>query len=339
MKKRSKTAIDLFSGCGGLTLGLRKAGFSVIGAVEIDDLAVETYKKNHRKTRVWHTDIKKCSPRKMRLDLKLKKGELDLLAGCPPCQGFSSMRTLNGGKDIDEPQNDLVFQMIRFVKEFRPKALMMENVPGLAKDYRIEEVNKTLIDLGYKVRYDVLDASDYSVPQRRKRMILVASQSADIPFAEPRTKKVTVRDVLSNMPQAGKSGDELHDLPENRSDKVAKLISLIPKNGGSRMDLPSALQLECHKKCGGFKDVYGRLRWDDVSNTITGGCINPSKGRFIHPQKDRTITLREAAILQSFPKNYYFSLRKGKHHAAQMIGNALPPNFIAAHAAVIAKYL
>ena len=126
---------------------------------------------------------------------------------------------------------------------------------------------------------------------------------------------------------------------KNRSDKITKLISLIPKNGGSRSDLPAKMQLECHKKCSGFKDVDGRLRWDDVANTITGGCVNPSKGRFIHPQSNRAITLREAAILQSFPKNYFFSLSKGKHHAAQMIGNALPPNFIAAHAFVIAKHL
>ena len=216
IKAPPKKAIDLLSGCGGLTLGLRKAGFAIVGAVEIDDLAVETYRRNHKKTKVWHTDINKLSPRRMRLSLDLKKGELDLLAGCPPCQGFSSMRTLNGGKEIEEIQNDLVFQMVRFAREFHPKAIMIENVPGLAKDHRIEKVDQALTDLGYHVHYDVLDALNYSVPQRRKRMILVASKKALIPFAKPRKKRVTVRDVLSNLPRAGKSGDELHDLPEKQ---------------------------------------------------------------------------------------------------------------------------
>src|SRR5690606_18933389 len=106
-----------------------------------------------------------------------------------------------------------------------------------------------------------------------------------------------------------------------------------PKNGGSRSDLPKELWLSCHlKRPGSYKDVYGRMAWSDVSPTITGGCISPSKGRFIHPEQDRAITLREAALLQTFPDNYKFSLRKGKDFAALMIGNALPPVLIHAHA-------
>jgi DNA (cytosine-5)-methyltransferase 1 len=340
MTAKKKKAIDLFSGCGGLTLGLKNAGFSVVGAVEIDSLAVETYQRNHKRTKVWHSDIQKLDPQQIRKSLKLKKGELDLLAGCPPCQGFSSMRTLNGSKKVKEPQNDLVFQMIRFVEEFRPKAVMMENVPGLAKDKRIKKVVRQLEEMGYKTHFDVLDASDYSVPQRRKRMILIAGKGKLIPFAEANKKKVTVKHALGKLPNAGESGDALHDFKENRSQKVVDLIASIPKDGGSRTDLPLSKQLECHKRCpGGFKDVYGRMKWDDVSPTITGGCVNPSKGRFIHPQHDRAITLREAALLQSFPKGYYFSISKGKHPVAQMIGNALPPNFIKAHATSIIENL
>ena len=254
MTQKKKRAIDLFSGCGGLTLGLKNAGFSVVGAIELDPLAVETYKYNHRRTKVWQDDIRNVSPSDMRKALKLKRGELDLLAGCPPCQGFSSMRTLNGGKKIKEPQNDLVFEMVRFIDEFRPKAVMMENVPGLAKDRRIKKVVRQLKDMGYEVIFDVLDASNYSVPQRRKRMILIAGMGKIIPFAEAKKKKVTVKQALAKLPEAGQSGDALHDFQERRSQKVIDLISLIPKNGGSRTDLPPSKQLECHKRLpNGFK--------------------------------------------------------------------------------------
>ena len=117
------------------------------------------------------------------------------------------------------------------------------------------------------------------------------------------------------------------------------LIRLIPKDGGSRLDLGRQRQLGCHRRCDGFKDVYGRMAWDDVSPTVTGGCVNPSKGRFLHPTKNRCVTLREAALLQSFPPTYRFSLRRGKFPAAQMIGNALPPEFIRRHAKQVGKHL
>jgi len=120
---------------------------------------------------------------------------------------------------------------------------------------------------------------------------------------------------------------------------VRGLIRLIPKNGGSRTDLKFAAQLKCHRKCDGFHDVYGRMAWDDVAPTITGGCFNPSKGRFLHPVRHRAITLREAALLQTFPPTYFFSLKRGKSNAAQMIGNALPPEFIRRHAQSIAKFV
>jgi DNA (cytosine-5)-methyltransferase 1 len=117
-----------------------------------------------------------------------------------------------------------------------------------------------------------------------------------------------------------------------RAPHIEKLIKAIPKDGGSRTDLGEEWQLECHKKSDGFKDVYGRMAWDSLSPTITGGCVNPSKGRFLHPTENRAITLREAALLQTFPKNYRFPLSRGKFPAALLIGNALPPEFIRRHA-------
>lgn len=335
-------AVDLFSGCGGLTLGLKQAGFRVAGAVEIDSLAVETYKKNHPEVEVWSEDIRKIKGTEMLRVLGLKKGGLDLLAGCPPCQGFSSIRTKNGRKEAQDERNDLIFDYLRLVKALLPKAVMMENVPALAKNGRMRVFKKELSKLGYNLNGTplILNTADYGVPQRRRRMILVCSRIGNIELPKGEVKKITVREAIGDLPRPGKSGDPLHDMKEKRDVRIAEMISLVPKNGGSRTDLPKRFQLACHKKLPeGFKDVYGRMSWEEVAPTITGGCVSPSKGRFLHPTQNRSITLREAALLQSFPQNYYFSLNKGKQGVALMIGNALPPAFIKKHALAIKKSL
>lgn len=328
---RKPRAIDLFCGCGGLTLGLKQAGFEVIGAVEIDSLAAETYRMNHAEVHVWEQDIQTLGGESILKQFKLKKGELDLLAGCPPCQGFSTMRTLNGGRKIKDERNDLIFDFLRLVKELEPKAIMMENVPGLIEDKRLKEFCSEIEGLGYKVNCDVKNAADYGVPQRRRRMILLAGKGFEIGFAKPVKKKKTVADAIGRMPKAGQSGDHLHDWQERRTEEVIDRISKIPKNGGSRTDLPKEVQLDCHKKCNGFKDVYGRMAWDKPAPTITSGCTNPSKGRFIHPEENRAITLREAAVLQTFPRGYKFPTCKSKGDISLMIGNALPPVLIKKH--------
>lgn len=336
---RYLTAFDLFSGCGGLTLGLRQAGFKVIGAADIDALAVETYRANHNHVKVWETDVQSLSVSEVKTRLKLKRGELDLLAGCPPCEGFSSMRTLNGARQIEDPRNNLVFEFLRFVRELLPKAIMMENVPGLAGDERMVSFWKELRLLGYEGEHRVLDAADYGVPQRRRRMILLAGRFGPLDFVRKSDGRVTVEHAIGTLPPSGDSGDPLHDIPERRSARIMDLIRSIPKDGGSRTDLAEEHQLDCHKNCNGFKDVYGRMTWRGVAPTITGGCFNPSKGRFLHPDQHRAITLREAALLQTFPEDYFFSLRRGKSPAAELIGNALPPRFIRRHACEVRKYL
>lgn len=335
---RELKAIDLFSGCGGLTLGLKQAGFRVIGAVEIDAVAVETYKANHSRVVIWERDIFKLPVAEVMRKLKLRRGELDLLAGCPPCEGFSTLTTLNGRYRVDDPRNDLVFQFMRFVRNLRPKAVMMENVPGLAKDRRIKEVLKELKVMGYHCSTNILNAADYGVPQRRKRFILLAGHRGNIPFARPGRRERTVREAIGKASKRSKR-DPLHNYKEDRTDRIKKLIRLIPKDGGSRTDLGAKKQLKCHKNSDGFKDVYGRMAWREVAPTITSGCFNPSKGRFLHPTKNRTITLREAALLQTFPRTYLFSLRRGRSHAAQMIGNALPPEFVRRQAVRVRKFL
>jgi DNA (cytosine-5)-methyltransferase 1 len=328
-------AIDLFSGCGGLTLGLKLAGFRVIGAVEIDPLAVETYKANHKRVVIWDKDIRKITAAEVMRGLKIKPGELDLVAGCPPCQGFSTMTTLNGHIGQDE-RNELVFQFLRFVRVLRPKAVMMENVPKLAKNHRFKKLCSKLEGLGYEIRHDVLDAADYGVPQRRKRLILVAGKGRKIPFGRKAHNNPTVRKAFARLSKRRAKTDALHKLKgKKRNPDVMARIRAIPHNGGSRLDLGEENQLDCHRNCNGFKDVYGRMAWDDVSPTITGGCFNPSKGRFLHPTKNRAISMREAALLQSFPSDYFFPSTRGKSPVAQMIGNALPPEFIRRHAVKI----
>jgi DNA (cytosine-5)-methyltransferase 1 len=334
------TAVDLFCGCGGLSLGLKLAGFNVIGSIDVDPLAVETYKQNHIETVVWRRDIRKVSVRRWMDRLGLKEGELDLLAGCPPCQGFSSMRTLNGGREIEDDRNNLVLQFIRFAKWFRPKVIMMENVPGLTKDRRFKRLKRVLRRMGYECKVKVVDTADYQVPQRRQRMILIASSVGRVRFARRSSIKKSVRDFIEGLPNAGESGDPLHDYPEQRTEQVMERIRQIPPDGGSRNALPDGLILECHRRLpGGFRDVYGRMTWDDVAPTITGGCTNPSKGRFLHPIHNRAITMREAALLQTFPPDYQFSLRRGKGAVSVMIGNALPPEFIRRHAISITRIL
>lgn len=325
-------AIDLFSGCGGLTLGLKQAGFRVVGAVEIDPLAGKTYRINHKSVHLWQQDISTLFASKVKTELRLQPGQLDLLAGCPPCQGFSSLRTRNGAKQNRDRRNNLIREMLRFVRALRPKAVMMENVPGLKAHVQFREFCKGLKKLGYKVDWAIKDAARYGVPQRRKRLILLAGKKEAIPFAAETERATTVQDAIGKLPKAGESGDPLHDMSESRKPRVYELIKDIPKDGGSRLDLPAERQLECHKTFDGFKDIYGRMAWGDVAPTITSGCFNPSKGRFLHPNENRAITMREAAVLQSFPGDYWFPADAGKQAVALMIGNALPPEFVRRHA-------
>ena len=329
------SAVDLFCGCGGLTAGLKMAGFKVLGAVDNNSVATENYSANHRRVKVLNKDISTIDAIEFAASLGLVPGQLDLLAGCPPCQGFSTMRTLNGSIKVDDPRNNLLLDFQHFVEELRPRTIMLENVPGLADDDRFVEFCNQMKIIGYIGEYRILNVEEYGVPQRRHRLIYMAGLGFKIPFASVTTKKKTVRSVISGLPQAGKSGDPMHDVSEKRTPIVMERIRNIPKDGGSRTDLPERLQLDCHKRCDGFKDVYGRMAWDDVAPTITSGCFNPSKGRFLHPDEDRAITLREAALLQGFPPKYKFTTAKNKSAVALMIGNALPPPFIKAHAKAI----
>jgi len=318
-------AIDLFSGCGGLSEGLRKAGFDVVAAFDNDSDSVTTYRLNHPKTKVFEGDIRNVDT----ADIKRLLGgrSLHLLAGCPPCQGFSSMRRLNKRRSKRDSRNSLILEYLRFVKELSPLTIMMENVPGLANYKLFKKVFAELEQLGYQPKVEPVKIQQYGVPQRRKRLVIVGSLVGNVEIAKPTGKKVTVREIIGRLESINVTKDHVHLIRKTHTAEVMKRIRATPKDGGSRKDVPE-FQLACHKdRRIGFRDVYGRMRWDDYSPTITGGCLNPSKGRFLHPEENRAITAREAALLQTFPRSYKFPVGISKSSIALLIGNALPPKF------------
>jgi len=337
---QSFVAIDLFSGGGGLTLGLKQAGFIVSAAVEYDKHASATYSANHPETILYTKDIR-CITGKELLSTS-PTNQIDLIAACPPCQSFSSLTSKYKNKDS---RDELINEFARLVREIMPKTIMMENVPGLTKKgaHLFDPVITEFEKLGYKITYEVLDVADYGVPQRRRRLVVLGSLNNKIIMPKPTNREVTdgtlpswatVRATIGNFPEPMKLADTraiggpkklawnvVRNLaPQN----VARLMVI--KAGASRTSLPKSLRPDCHKNNTGFSNVYGRMSWDKPAPTITGGCTTLSKGRFGHPSELRTISVREAAALQSFPENYIFDT-DFMDKACTIIGNALPPKF------------
>ena len=204
---------------------------------------------------------------------------------------------------------------------------MMENVPEITRFDKFHQVLSDLQELGYKIDYHIINVKYFGVAQSRKRLVLIGSKHYEINFPKKKSDNVkTVRDAIGDLKIRKLKDDQLQRIHSHHTERIQNIINMIPKNGGSRKDLPLKYWLECHKKKNvGFSDVYGRMRWDSPAPTITGGCLSPSKGRFLHPEKNRSITVREAALLQGFPDNYYFDAKLPKTLLAQMIGNAIPP--------------
>ena len=333
-------AIDLFSGGGGLTVGLKRAGFSVVGAVEIEPHAASTYQANHRDTRLFVQDIRHLKGKDL---LALThSGSVDLLAGCPPCQGFTSLTSKYRRED---PRNDLINEMLRLIEETWPKVIMMENVPGLASRGKklLDPMISRLQELEYSVNIGVLQVADYGVPQFRRRLVLLAGHGFKIELPEPThsrdgktcQKWRTVREAIGDLPQpltfseAKKRGAfpslDWHVVRNIAPINLRRLQSAKP--GESRRTIPEALRPLCHQGgYKGFSNVYGRMSWEDISPAITGGCTTLSKGRFGHPEQDRTISVREAARLQTFPDDYIFDTPY-MDYVCKIIGNALPCDF------------
>ncbi|WP_153176005.1 DNA cytosine methyltransferase [Streptomyces sp. E2N171] len=321
------SAIDLFAGAGGATQGLMGAGFSVLAAVENDSNAAATHAKNHPSSQLWETDIRRLQASRMRHQLNLSPGELTLLKTCPPCQGFSSLAS---GKGLtDQERNDLVVHTVRFVRAFMPRSVLLENVPGLGKDARLQYVRDSLSSLGYVSKVYRFEASEFSVPQRRRRLIMLAVRGKkaelpeDIADVVPDFRgSVSVRKAFAELQPKVRNDDPLNRHRKS-SDKVLQRISAIPIGGG-RFDLPEEHQLECHKRLGAKNATasYGRIKWDAPSPTMTTRCTTPACGTFVHPEENRGITLREAATLQTFPFDYDFQGDYGS--IERQIGNAVP---------------
>lgn len=360
-------AIDLFSGCGGVSCGLSLAGFKIKAAVEIDKHAVDTYLDYELLSRVnvLNEDICTLSGEAILKAAKIKKDDIYLFAGCPPCQNFSRQNPQNKNKSDDE-RKKLLFEFLRIIEEIVPPFILMENVPGIMSDFNENILNEFLKRLGdnYLIKKNILNAANYGVPQLRKRFVLQAVRkdiskellkygfNFDLPKethnkngTEGLKKWRTVKEAIGDLPEI-RAGETYADdgIIHNHkcaalSDKNLKRIKTIRKKGGSRKGLPSNLVLECHKKkdengnsFSGHGDVYGIMDPDRPAPTITGGCLCFSKGRYGHYSQDRAISIREAARLQTFPDDFVFS--DSLTASALQIGNAVPVDLVRASGAV-----
>ncbi|WP_277056458.1 DNA cytosine methyltransferase [Treponema socranskii] len=322
-------AVDLFCGVGGLTYGLQKAGIPVVAGIDIDGSCEYAYTQNNHAQFI-KKSIEEVTGKEV---CALFRGvDVKVLVGCAPCQPFSSHQKDKKHRSKHKDWK-LLYQFSRLVKEVRPHIVSMENVPELKKETVFLDFVSTLKEENYVVNYDVVNVADYGVPQRRKRLILLASQRQEIKIPAPtHNQHITVQDAIGNLPivQAGKAdkNDGLHIAPALSNLNLQRIKHSIP--GGTWRDWPDELKLRCHKSETGqtYTSVYGRMRWDDLSPTITTQFIGYGTGRFGHPDQDRALTLREGAILQSFPPNYQFVSPKEPiqiKKIARHIGNAVPP--------------
>jgi DNA (cytosine-5)-methyltransferase 1 len=325
-------AIDLFSGAGGLSLGLSQAGFTVAAALDNDAVAVASYRRNigdHAST----APIEEVSAADLLARAGLGRGEVTLLAGGPPCQGFSLQRR----GDRDDPRNVLVLQFLRMVEEIRPRFFLMENVGGLLTKHGKEllrEFSLRASRLDYVIHVDLLNAADHGVPQVRKRAFLVGEHAPGLNtrFSFPAAlggKRKTVRDAIGDLPSPPADGRphpsyQGHYREGRLSAVNAERIRHVPEGGG-REHLPEHLQLDCHKNNPGHRhmDVYGRLAWDEPSVTLTARFDSFTRGRFAHPREHRSLTVREGARIQTFPDTFHFE--GNREEGARQVGNAVPP--------------
>jgi DNA (cytosine-5)-methyltransferase 1 len=329
--------IDLFAGCGGGSIGFRQAGFTPVAAIEIDKDASDAYQANVGIAPITR-NIRRVSGEELLTAAGLDAGDCTLLSGCPPCQSFTNLRKASLSTGKDRRRNTLYEDYLRLVAAVQPRHIAFENVPGmLSTRWRrhFDALLEGLNDLGYDSTWSIVDAADYGVPQRRKRILVIASRLTEpaLPpqthFAEPtdrrRRRHTTVRSAIGHLPRL-ESGeydpdDEYHEARVH-SDLALARLRAIPE-GGARGDLPPRLQLECHKGHNGHHDIYGRMWWDRPAPTLTSGCTNVTRGRFAHPDQDRAITLREAMLLQTFPRRTVVT-GTGEQMALQ-VGNAIPP--------------
>jgi DNA (cytosine-5)-methyltransferase 1 len=322
---------DFFSGCGGVSSGFKQAGFEVSFALDSDTDALASFKMNFPNAHTINCDIRSFDPATLTEHIADRSHSI-VFSGCAPCQPFSKQ---NKQKKKDDSRVNLLLEFSRVISYWMPDFIFMENVPGLQKDPEISPFRvfvSTLKKLGYKLDVKVIKSCDYGVPQRRERLILLGSLHEPITMPEathgPSVGQAyrTVRDCISDLPPI-EAGQRCSLDAEHISSTLSKLnlerIRCTPEGKG-RESWPEKLTLKCHKNHNGHTDVYGRLIWDNLASGLTTRCNSLSNGRFGHPEQNRAISIREAALLQTFPRDYRFS--GSLNSKARQIGNAVPPN-------------
>jgi DNA (cytosine-5)-methyltransferase 1 len=321
-------AVDLFCGIGGLTYGLQKSGITVVAGIDNDETCKYAYEKNNRSSFV-SADITRYGADKIK---KLyNDGVIKILVGCAPCQPFSS-HSFKNKSDIHDDRWDLLSYFGKIVSEMLPEIVSMENVRGITKTDVFKNFVSVLDKNGYQVDYKVVYVPNYGAPQNRSRLILLASRLGKIEVPKPTHHKggyVVVKDVIKKLEpiKVGQTSkkDPLHKA-KNLSEINLQRIKQSKPNGTWR-DWDNSLLPECYKKETGktYTSVYGRMSWDGVSPTITTQFFNYGSGRFGHPSQNRALSLREGALLQTFPEDYDFGEVKSMTTIARHIGNSVPP--------------
>jgi DNA (cytosine-5)-methyltransferase 1 len=339
-KKEALKAVDFFCGGGGMSYGMQKAGINVLAGIDYEPSCKETYESNIRGAKFILANVFNLSANQLQKELELKKSDDNLiLIGCSPCQFWS---IINTDKNKSEKSKNLLIEFRRFVEFLKPGFVVVENVPGVLRK-KEESGLASFIDWlqlkenGYRVHFNVHNVSDYGVPQNRKRFTLIANRVTDneiIPLKRE-GKILTVKDVIGqkNGFKKIKAGhkdetDFLHTAPAI-SEVNKERLELVKKDGGNRFGFANdeKLQLKCFVgRDGSFKDTFGRLWWDKPAPTITTKFCSISNGRFVHPDEDRALSIREGATLQSFPKSYKF-YGSSITSIARIIGNAVPPEY------------
>ncbi len=329
-KSRIVKVVDLFCGVGGLTHGLFKEGFNVVAGYDLDEACKYPYEANNKST-FFRRDIVDVSSKE--INAHYKNCDIKILVGCAPCQPFSTYSY----KTADKNKWQLLGHFARLIQEIQPDIVSMENVPRLAKFTKepiFKEFLETLNNNGYNCSYKIVNCPDYGIPQHRKRLVLLASKFGKIsliPETHDQDSYKTVKNAIGKL-EPLKSGEVSKKDSLHRAAKLSELnLKRIrqSKQGGTWKDWDENLVLECHKKPSGktYVSVYGRMSWNEPAPTITTHCTGIGNGRFGHPEQDRAITLREAAILQSFPKGYKF-IKPNEDFKVKTIsthiGNAVP---------------
>lgn len=326
--------LDFFCGCGGTSAGLKAAGMEVALGLDNDCDSARTFQTNFPEAACLCVDIQYLTIESLDPFISCFEDHPLLFSACAPCQPFSQQR--RGAASSDDERFGLLNHLLRFVKRYRPEFLFVENVPGLHKigigHTAFEPFVQTLHRLGYYTEHAVVRCQDYGVPQRRARLMLLASNVNPITFPSKtngpesqRPEFATVVDWIGNLPPIS-AGETHPHVPNHRAARLSELnlerIRATPQGGGWP-DLPPTLVPECHKsEFKGYSDVYGRLRWDSPAPAMTTRCISYSNGRFGHPEQDRAISVREAALLQTFPMDYIFT--GNLNSQARQVGNAVP---------------